>query len=389
MLASSCIMSIFPNCWYHIRGQKQTRRVRTPRPSCDSPPAACIYPSSSETAMVLSYSKSCLIGAIMESMAYGMYLLLVCRCARILWKRHDKGALSLYLTGATVVLFVLITMRMVLDDFAIVTAFTYAPTTPDAADIYLGSFGNGAMFRTGTYIALTIVSDIFIVFRVYAVWGNSILHATVPALLAVADIVSGALMIQAIQRLTAGSSPDGSSIATHALIFYGFTLGVNILSSFLIALRIYLVQRQTRVIKSSMDLNLAIEVVVESAALYSCSLIAMIAPTATGSNVQYCLLSVMSPIVGIAFSLIIVRVGSGLSRETYAAPPTRSLRFAAPRRGSMSELERSQFQATDQLETRENNEFRLHLDQDSSSRSHHTMDRSRSAGSLGQESSGK
>ncbi|KAJ3789612.1 hypothetical protein GGU10DRAFT_371966 [Lentinula aff. detonsa] len=250
--------------------------------------------------MSLSYSKSCLIGAIMETMAYGMYFLLLCRCSRILWKRHIKGAISIYLITATIILFVLITMRMVLDNYAAVTAFTYAPLTPDAAEIYFGSFGNGAMFRTGTYVALTVVADIFIVFRVYAVWGNSIYAAIVPALLAVADIVAGSLTIQTIHQLTAGESPDGSSLATHLLIFYGFTLGVNVLSTFLIAFRIYLVQRQTRLIKSSMDLNLAIEVVVESAALYSSSLVAMIAPTATGSNVQYCMLSVISPIVGIA-----------------------------------------------------------------------------------------
>jgi hypothetical protein len=53
--------------------------------------------------------------------------------------------------------------RMVLDNKAVVEAFTNDPTTPNAADIYLESFGNGAMFRTGTYIALTIVADIFIV----------------------------------------------------------------------------------------------------------------------------------------------------------------------------------------------------------------------------------
>ncbi|KAJ3749363.1 hypothetical protein DFH05DRAFT_1390308 [Lentinula detonsa] len=138
--------------------------------------------------MSLSYSKSCLIGAIMETMAYGMYFLLLCRCSGILWKRHIKGAISIYLITATIILFVLITMRMVLDNYAAVTAFTYAPLTPDAAEIYFGSFGNGAMFRTGTYVALTVVADIFIVFRVYAVWGNSIYAAIVPALLAVADI---------------------------------------------------------------------------------------------------------------------------------------------------------------------------------------------------------
>lgn len=52
---------------------------------------------------------------------------------------------------------------MVLDNKAVVEAFTNDPITPNAADIYLENFGNGAMFRTGTYIALTIVADIFIV----------------------------------------------------------------------------------------------------------------------------------------------------------------------------------------------------------------------------------
>ncbi|KAJ3852660.1 hypothetical protein EV368DRAFT_82320 [Lentinula lateritia] len=330
--------------------------------------------------MTLSYSKSCLIGAVMESMAYGIYFLLFCRCVRILWQRHIKGRISLYLITATTTLFVLITIRMALDNYASVTAFTYAPLTPDAAEIYLGSFGNGAMFRTGTYVALTIVADIFIVFRVYAVWGSSIYAATLPALLAIADIITGALTIQTIHQLTAGESPDGSTLATHLLIFYGFTLSVNVLSTFMIASRIYLAQRQTRLIKSSMNLNMAIEVVVESAALYSSSLVAMIAPTATGSNVQYCMLSVMSPIVGIAFTLIIVRVGSGLSPDTNAAPPTRPLRFVTPRSEFTSEVERSQFQATDPLRAMENNEFQLHLTE--ASHSQHT---DHSDGGLGRE----
>lgn len=54
---------------------------------------------------------------------------------------------------------------MVLDNKAAVEAFTDNPLTPNAADLYYTGFGNGAMFRTGTYIALTIVADMFIVSR--------------------------------------------------------------------------------------------------------------------------------------------------------------------------------------------------------------------------------
>ncbi|TCD71997.1 hypothetical protein EIP91_000129 [Steccherinum ochraceum] len=238
--------------------------------------------------MTLSYSKSCLIGAIMESLAYGLYFSYFLQSLRILRRKLVNGRTSIGLTVVTIVLFVLITIRMSLDNKAAVEAFTNDPLTPNAADIYFTSFGNGALFRTGTYIALTIVADIFIVYRVFVVWGNSFFMAGVPFLLAIADIVSGGLVLQVIRNLKAGESPDGNTLATHIMIFYGFTLGLNVLSTCLIALRIYLQQRQAHKAKvaPSDTLNMTMVILIESAGLYSACLIAMLVPTATGSNVQ-------------------------------------------------------------------------------------------------------
>ncbi|KAJ6452108.1 hypothetical protein C8R45DRAFT_1041372 [Mycena sanguinolenta] len=264
---------------------------------------------------MLSYSKSALVGIVLENLAYGLYMSYFIQCLKIIFARKNaKSGASIRLLLITLVLFFLITLRMVLDNKGVVEAFTYAPTTLNAADIYLESFGNGAMFRTGTYIALTIVADIFIVYRVYAVWGGSFIAAALPCLLAIADIVTGALLIQAIRELASGASPDGHNVSTHAIIFYSFTLSLNVLCTFLISLRIYLTRRRAKgIIASGLDLGTTMTIVIESAALYSACLIAMIVPTALGNNIQFCLLSVMPGIVGIAFSLIIVRMGAGLS----------------------------------------------------------------------------
>lgn len=94
-----------------------------------------------------------------------------------------------------------------MDNKAAVEAFADDPLTPNAAEIYYTNFGNGAMFRTGTYIALTIIADLFIVslhnlsleysssrlipkqvYRVFAIWSRSIVATVGPFLLAVADI---------------------------------------------------------------------------------------------------------------------------------------------------------------------------------------------------------
>ncbi|KAJ7479848.1 hypothetical protein FB451DRAFT_165408 [Mycena latifolia] len=248
---------------------------------------------------MLSYSKSALVGLVLESLAYGLYLSYFLQCMQIiLGRQNSKGRISVPLLLTSLVLFFLITLRLVLDNKGVVEAFTNDPITPNAADIYLENFGNGAMFRTGTYIALTIVADIFIVFRVYAVWGGSFVAAAVPFVLAIADIITGGLFIQAIQKLAAGSSPDGKNVATHAVVFYSFTLSLNVLCTFLISLRIYLTKRRANgVAVSAFDLGTTIAIVIESAAIYSACLVAMIVPTALGNNVQYCLLSVMPGIV--------------------------------------------------------------------------------------------
>ncbi|KAJ7337529.1 hypothetical protein DFH08DRAFT_812856 [Mycena albidolilacea] len=64
----------------------------------------------------------------------------------ILIRKNERGNISFRLLLTSLVLFLLITMRMVLDKKAVVEAFTNDSITPHATDIYLGSFGNGAMF---------------------------------------------------------------------------------------------------------------------------------------------------------------------------------------------------------------------------------------------------
>ncbi|KAJ7895901.1 hypothetical protein B0H14DRAFT_2679499 [Mycena olivaceomarginata] len=201
---------------------------------------------------------------------------------------------------------------MVLDNKFVVTAFTYDPITPNAADIYMQGFGNGAMFRTGT---------------------GSIFAATVPSVLAIADIVTGGLFIQAIRELAAGDSPDGKNVATHAIVFYSFTLALNVISSFLISLRIYITKRQVEDIAggtSLLDLTTTMTILIES------------------DNVQFCLLSV--------FSLIIVRIGAGLSPASSAGPNS-TLQFAR----SAPTTATSQFDTTDASTSGHDGMIQVHL----------------------------
>ncbi|KAJ7814897.1 hypothetical protein B0H14DRAFT_2849129 [Mycena olivaceomarginata] len=162
--------------------------------------------------LMLSYSKSALVGAILETLAYRLYsscVVLLEGLQIILIRKNEKGNISFRLLLISLVLFFFITMRMVLDNKAVVEGSTNDPITPHATDIYLGSFGNGAMFRTGTYIALTIAADIFVVYCMYAVWDGDTGGYALPALLAIAGISEPFLYtVPVVKNLNPLPAPD-------------------------------------------------------------------------------------------------------------------------------------------------------------------------------------
>ncbi|KAL0578830.1 hypothetical protein V5O48_003154 [Marasmius crinis-equi] len=279
-----------------------------------------------------SYMKVQLIGVFLECLVYGVYLTVFLQTLQILRRKLVPGFVFAYLSVTTIVLFVLITMKLGLDTTIMVAGFTHQSKPLNAPTI-----------STGTYIALTVVADIFIVYRVFAVWSRSFLAAALPSVLVIADIVGGAFLIAQTRTLEVGQGPKGGSVATWALVFYCFTLALNVLSTALITLKLYITERQTT-LSSTLNLKLTAAIVIESAALYSACLVVIVVANIVGSdNVQYLVLMLMPAIIGLTFSFIIVRVGSGASdaRNTSATTSTGEgrgrgsvLRFARQRTGT-------------------------------------------------------
>ncbi|KAL0578829.1 hypothetical protein V5O48_003153 [Marasmius crinis-equi] len=293
------------------------------------------------------------------------------------------------------VLFVLITLKLALDitlicdsladDFA--TPARNSPVYPRGFTANEGRHSpvqlvRKAMLSLGMYVALTIVADIFIVsgfpglllfigcshytqptnlewqvYRVFTVWSRSIAVSLVPFLLAIADIVSGAALVAGVKKLQDGQDPGRGTLAMHNLVFFCFTLSLNILSTVLIALKLLVSERQTK-LSSTLNLKSTTSIVVESgvclgmnlqypptliqssfdlAAIYSAFLIAALVCNVLVLNGQYPVLIMMPGVVGLTFSLIIVRIGSGVSPHETSRGST--LRFAGHAQGVVDELE--------------------------------------------------
>ncbi|KAJ8088839.1 hypothetical protein PM082_014085 [Marasmius tenuissimus] len=207
-----------------------------------------------------------------------------------------------YLASTTLLLFALITLRLVTDTRITVQALTgniqHGLITPELAKLTYGA-----------YVVLTIIADIFMAYRVFAVWSRNLIVSAIPCSLSAASIVNGGLLISNVGG--EGGFNEPRDLYT---TFYCITLALNVLSTALIASKLYISERRTG-FSIPLKLKWTSVIVIESAALYSACLIAIVVCNVLKvDNVHVVLLSTVCP--GLTFSLIIVRVAD--SSQTYS-----------------------------------------------------------------------
>ncbi|KAK0203233.1 hypothetical protein DFS33DRAFT_971305 [Desarmillaria ectypa] len=187
-----------------------------------------------------------------------------------------------------------------------------------------------------------IIADCTIIWRCWVVWIHNWKAVALPILLVISEIVCGGNVV--LHQFTVSS---GDQIAIKwALATMATTLGTNILCTILIVARIIHVARAHRGVMGSIrTYRGVIEVLVESAALYSIIYVVLMIfyPLESTNGYMYCQMLVY-PITGIAPTLIIARVASGQARPEESSHETQSSLHFQISRGStiettMDELE--------------------------------------------------
>ncbi|KAH9923660.1 uncharacterized protein B0H18DRAFT_1120305 [Fomitopsis serialis] len=150
-----------------------------------------------------------------------------------------------------------------------------------------------------------------IVFSCYLVWGTLWVIA-VPFVLLLGSTASGIGILYSFAKVVPQADIFVDELQNWITSFFSLTLATNIICTSLIALRIWWINRS---IMTFMDHNYypIIFLVLESGVVYSATLTALLILYKTGSWFQYVLLDAISPIVGLVFSMIIIRIGLGIT----------------------------------------------------------------------------
>jgi hypothetical protein len=274
----------------------------------------------------ISLNEAVLVGFILESIGYGIYLILFIGCIYALAfrgrdKRHRGPPVNKIMFGATLLFGCTVTMHWSVWLSRIIQAYSNFLTVPGGPIVYLANLSNFTYVFQNTITVIEVcVADLIMVYRVYVVWGFNKYIVAVPLVLTIANSAFGFVLSNQFATLPAEPVAEQLALATVGrwiVIGLSVSVAVNLTSCLLIAVKIYSATRihmqGTRFYGQNL-MNMVV-IIVESAGIYVAFTIATLILYLVGSNVQFITLLLLSPITGITFSLIIVRVALGVDRK--------------------------------------------------------------------------
>ncbi|KAF7359670.1 hypothetical protein MVEN_00691200 [Mycena venus] len=261
---------------------------------------------------VIPGTKESFIGALLENIIYGVYFSVFSECCVLFYKKKKtQGTVHAYLLVTTGVMFTLITVRCILDNYRCIIAFNNDDLNPGPPNSVTGILGNACL------VLVVIVADVFIVFRTFIVWSRNWLVIIIPSLLFLANLIIAVFAMISYVELGSANATIWSSV-DWLNAFISLTLCTNTICTGLISFRIIQVYRRVAWMTSARSRSgheslRIVSVIVESAATFTTMLVATLVVGRLKGFVIFILIDCLPPTTGLVFSYIIIRVSRGTS----------------------------------------------------------------------------
>ncbi|KAF7367636.1 hypothetical protein MSAN_00827200 [Mycena sanguinolenta] len=245
---------------------------------------------------ILPGTKESYIGALLENIIYGLYLSVFLEFCTLFYKSKIRSGVHTYLLITSGLMFILITMRCIIDTYRCIAAFDNAldfgpPNSP------LGILTNSC------WLMVFSIADVFIIFRTFVVWDRRWLIIALPSMLCLANFIISVLSIVSYGELDR-SNPGIWASVDWLTIVISLTLSTNVICTWSHFVPDHadppsgcLYDRQY----SSFP------------AIYTAVLVATMVVIRSQSFVFFVFIDCLSPLIGLVFSYIIIRVSRGTS----------------------------------------------------------------------------
>ncbi|KAH9923659.1 uncharacterized protein B0H18DRAFT_1120304 [Fomitopsis serialis] len=300
--------------------------------------------------MPFSAAESKLVSIFVQSVLYGNYMTLFFTTTKaLLWKRPSGNPLRRNMLFVSFLMFGIATTHVATNFSRIILAFINNVDAPGGPAAFFNEMSNFTqMFGSTLYVAQTLLGDAMVLYRSYLVWGRKLWVIAFPFVLLLGSTATGVGILYSFDKVDPEASIFVVQLGHWITAFFSMTFATNVVctGAFPSFVPDIISCRGTRVrilckysVGGVPDLGRQPDpsflqvpgpapvmiLIVESGALYSATLLALLILYNVDSWFQYVVLDAVSSIVGIVFSVIMLRIATGESNaegETALLEPT-------------------------------------------------------------------
>ncbi|KAG1859833.1 hypothetical protein F4604DRAFT_2036723 [Suillus subluteus] len=269
----------------------------------------------------ISLDSAAIMSLVLESILYGFSVLMfIGTIWALTYKRHMRD-INRPNTTVAVLLFALSTAHMVIDIIQTEEGLIqYRRSGVSFAENSQKIFViNNTIVVLQALLGDGVVKGFWIkIYRCYVVW-QTVWVIILPSMLWCSVAVTGMYSIYSVSQTT-GISGHIFSKATRQWIsaFSGLTIVTNLLSSGLLAHRIWKIERNvTNSRTTKITTTSILRVVMDAAILYSIALLCTLILMVCSNNGSLVMIDVLTPVISITFYMVIIRIAMGRKNHSH------------------------------------------------------------------------
>lgn len=247
-----------------------------------------------------------IISAVLEGILYGFLVLMF---IGTIWASTYKQNVNRSIILVAILLFILSTAHIIVDIIRLENGFIkYRDTFPGGPAAFFQDISQPTFFaKNMIYAFQTMLGDGVLIYRCYMVW-QSIGIIIIPSLLwCTCSATTFIANYYALQANGGNVFIDQTRAWVVAMV--ALTLATNLMSSGLLAYRIWMMERKVSAMRAASDTLMPIvRVLVDAAIMYSGMLLVMLICFVSDNNAQFIIQDMMMPIIPIAFYMVFVRI---------------------------------------------------------------------------------
>jgi len=251
-----------------------------------------------------------IISTTLEGILYGFSLLMYILTTWVLFRNKSISEVNKPMLIVASLLLIFSTIHMAVDINRIYLGFIGLRDTIPNPVLYFEDVSQQTfVFKNAVYSFQTAVGDGVVLYRAYAVWKS-------PYPLILPFIVYCGVLATSIGSVYTVSitSPNSSNIffkttGQWITAFYAATFSCNLLATITLAVRLWWIERKAASFRhGGGTLRPILLIVIDSGLLYSIALFSALMCFVNGSNAQFIVLDLITPVISISFYGVILRV---------------------------------------------------------------------------------